>query len=291
MCVFIIALRRSGTTIFWRTLRQDRRFVSYDEPFNPILHNLPAQDAKGTRDEFIRLFKQNINRFRTLFKPIPPEEELHPKLNLQQQEYLRWLISTGKNVICDTTRCNFKVRSLYEIDPKAILIHLYRSPAAFASSHLLPSGGTERWQRRFANVIRRKTFWWRKGWYNSWHLEDIIDRLSGPLFRNNVCEIGLNPDEVCLLPAVGKLLAYWRIAFERAQKDGYELFGQRFLSVSFEEFCQNPQQTIDQIYELLPFSKITFDYSKIHPAQNAFCSYHPNWSQYSKLLRLPVEAL
>lgn len=290
MKVFIIGLRRSGTTIFWQALRQDSRFVCYEEPFNPLLRELPAENAKGTWDEFIQLFNENSVRFRSMFAPIRPEEELCSQLNSEQQEYLRWLLKTGQHVICKLTRCNFKVRALHDLDPQSVLIHLYRAPASVATSHLLPSGGTERWRRRIANIVRRKTFWWRSGWYNNWHFEDIIDGSSNSPFISSLLKIGLDPEEVTSLPAVGKLLAYWRVAFERVQADGRKLFGHRFVSISFEKFCQNPQQTIDRTYQLLALPKVPFNMSLIRPSRHPFYPDHPNWQRYYKLLRLPDSA-
>jgi len=287
MNIFIVGMRRSGTTIFWKTFRQDKRFVCYDEPFNSLLYELPAENEKGTRTEFIKLYKGDAVKFRSLFSPISVEEELQSGLTLRQQAYLKWLLQTGENVVCDFVRCNFKIQALYEVDPSAFLIHLYRSPAAVVSSHLLPSGGEERWQRRIANILRKKTFWTRKSWYNSWHFEDIIDRVSRAHFEKYLLEMGLNPKVVTSLPAVGKLLAFWKVNFETVERDGKRYFRDRFLSISFENFCSNSQKIMESIYKILGFPMPTFDFTAIHPAKPAFRRDSSEWGKYFELLNLP----
>ena len=112
MIVFIVGLRRSGTTAFWKTLKQDKRFFSLDEPFNPKLIELPKEHEKNVRKEFIELLSNDKKKFWDAFSPIYPIQELEFGLKKEQIEYLRYLIEFKNKILIDTTRCHFKIEDL-----------------------------------------------------------------------------------------------------------------------------------------------------------------------------------
>ena len=283
--LIIAGLRRSGTTIFWESFRQDPRLLCYDEPFNPNLHTLPARAGLKAPEEFIRLIDRDPLRFWELFSPIHFTDELREGLSERQLAYLDYLAGSGGSVAIDVTRCQFKFAALRSAAPDAVLVHLYRSPGSLASSHLLPSSTGKRGQIR--KLLCQLAFWSRTEHYNNWSLESIIGSSSRSLFGSRLQEIGLDPDQVYRLPAVGRLLAFWRVNFERAEREGARYFGERFVSQSFERFCRDPREVLERIYAVMDLAPPSFDLSGLHAARGPFRPRDPAWAEYRRLLGLP----
>ena len=77
--LIIVGLRRSGTTIFWESLRQDHSLRCYDEPFNPLLQSLtgPLLETIKNPEEFQELLRDDTLGFWERFAPIDTSSELH----------------------------------------------------------------------------------------------------------------------------------------------------------------------------------------------------------------------
>ncbi|MBI1338492.1 MAG: hypothetical protein GC164_16235 [Phycisphaera sp.] len=279
MNIFIIGLRRSGTTIFWEMFRQDARFVCYDEPYNPMLDELPEEHDKMVRAEFITLYNRDPEDFKRRFAPIPVEEEMHGGMTQAQKDYLKHLIGTAEHTVMDFTRVHFKLRDLHEIDPGAVLVHLYRRPQSSATSHLLPSGG-KTLRRKISTWMRLRTFWTRYRWYNNYSFENMIDNCSRGRFDELVRQTGLDVAKVRAMPAIGKLLVWWRVAYETAEKDGRSLYGDRFVSLSFEEFCQQPEKVLRNIYDKAGIEFKGMDLRKVHPAKPPHEADNRKWAYW-----------
>jgi hypothetical protein len=283
--LIILGLRRSGTTIFWRTFRQDRRFLAYDEPFNPFLRVLPSRAGLKAPEEFCRLLDRSPEEFWERYAPIPPDEELSEGLTPRQTEYFRWLAESGERVLMDVTRCHYKIAALAELAPRAVLVHLYRPPEATASSHLLPSA--TRLRNRLRRFAHRRAFWTRSGRYDSWQFESIVGRNGRTRFAERLAETGLDPDVVYAMPAVGKLLAYWRVHHERALRDGSRHFGDRFVPQKLDDFCADPHSSVSRIYERMGLSLPELDFSRVRPASGPHQPTSPRWRRYAEELGLP----
>lgn len=283
--LIIAGLRRSGTTIFWRTFRQDERLLCYDEPFNPNLHVLPAKTGLKAPEEFVRLVEHDALRFWEHFSPIHFSDELRQGFSDRQKEYLRFLAATGERVVIDVTRCQFKIAALAEVAPDAVLVHLFRPPESHVSSHLLPS--SEGWRGRLKRTLSHRGFWTRSDNYNGWSFESIIGRSPHSLFAHRLREIGLSPVQVYGLPAVGRLLAYWKLAYERVEREGAQCFGQRFVSQSFDEFCRAPHDVVRRVYSVLGLSVPDLDFRSIHAAHEPYEPSSPHWQRYREMLGLP----
>ena len=227
MRIFILGLRRSGTTIFWEMFRQDPELLALNEPFNPVMADLPIELPNRSRREFIRLFRQDPARFWSLFAPISAVEELHESLSDRQRAYFRFLLDQSPGIVLDATRVHFKLRDLVELAPDAVVVHLYRGPASFASSHLVPTGSGGSRGSRLHRAYGRLTFWNRDSRFNYWGIEEIVTRSPESLFAHRCREIGLDPPRVYALPAVGRVLAYWRVAYERLESTGPRRLGDR----------------------------------------------------------------
>jgi hypothetical protein len=280
MKVIILGLRRSGTTVFWEMFRQDQRLVCFDEPFNNLLHNLPAENSKNTRRELIGLYEKNPAHFRDIFAPIGLEQEVTPELTERQAAYLRWLLDRSEHVVLDSVRANLKVAALHQVAPEAVLVHLHRSPAAFVSSHLLPSGSNGRMRRKVADWLRQQTFWTRTRWYNNWMYEELIEKVGRERFDQLVAETGMDRDRVRRLPAAGKLLAWWKVAFDAVETEGQRLFKERFLSVRFEDYCREPEATMRRIYEAGRLAYQPLDFGEVRPAKAPYDAQNRSWTDY-----------
>jgi hypothetical protein len=277
--VFILGLRRSGTTIFWQTLRQDTALTCFNEPFNPLLRELPEEIPNGSRAEMIDVFRRDPEHFWQVFAPIGRIEELQEGMCDRQRSYLRFLLDSSGSVCFDTTRCHFKVAALAEEAPDAVVVHLKRHPAAMASSHLIPSGSGGRRASWLVKRYGEVGFWRRHDRFNNWGVEDLVGRHPDGLFGQRLRESGLDPAAVHRLPAVGKLLAYWKICSDRVDRDGRRLYGDRFLSVRFEEFCRQPQQVVEAIYHRAGVRPPDIDVARIHPPRPPHAPSHPMWDR------------
>jgi len=282
--LIIAGMRRSGTTIFFETVAQDRSLVCYDEPFNPWLEKLPSTVGLKNPVEFEQLLRKDASEFWRKYVPIHTSQELKPGLSDKEREYLDYLAATGDHVMTDVTRCHFKVAALKEAAPDAVLLHLYRPASQIATSHLLPSGKSRR--EKLRKWVLRQNFWTRPDRYDFWYFETIVGRSPGTLFAERLAQIGLDPQAIYRAPAVAKVLAYWRVNFERIEIDGPEQFGDRFISQSFVDFCRDPRGVLGQVYERMGLPMPDFDFRRIHPPNDAYDAGSKNWETQRKLVGL-----
>ena len=279
MRVMILGLRRSGTTIFWRQFRRDARLVCYDEPFNPKLAQIPAEHVKRVYAEFIRLYEHDPagpgRAWGERFAPIAPAEEPTPGLSEAQAAYLRWLFETGEHTVTDVTRCFFKMEALAGVAPGAVCVYLRRDPCGVASSHLLPSHDVKTLRNRLGRRYRALTFFTRRDGFDNWQFERIMRE---PAFDEHLRFAGLDPGRVRTWPAVGKLLAYWKAHDARVAHDGPRVFGERFLTVRFEDFCRDPRGELARVYDAggLPMPD-GFDASGVRPSAAPHREHDRRW--------------
>jgi len=286
--LIIVGLRRSGTTIFWESLRQDGRLRCYDEPFNPLLQSLTGELLELIKhpEEFQDLLRNDPLDFWERFAPIDVSGELHDRLSNLQRDYLNHLGQTGEHVILDTTRCSFKLRALKEQAPDAVLVHLYRPAAANATSHLLPTS-THTARTKLRRFINSRDFWTRHDRFDYWFFETLVGNSPRSLFAQRLREIGLVPEQVYSLPAVGKLLAFWRVNYERVEQDGPRYFGARFVSQSFDAFTRDPAAAFRRIYDAMGLELPPLDFGRIRPAKAPYEDDSPKWTEYLRLLAIP----
>jgi hypothetical protein len=275
--IFILGLRRSGTTIFWETFRQDPRLHCYNEPWNPVLRELPVEIPNRSRREFIEIFRKDPAVFWRSFAPIELLEELQDELSDRQVAYLRYLIDPFDAICIDETRCHFRLGALQKVVPDATVVHLFRAPAAFATSHLIPTGSGGFRANRLIQHWGRLGFFTRRERYNWWGLEELIGRHPESLFGLRLREIGVDAAAVYALPAVGRLLAFWRLAFETVERDGPRLFGPRFVSVAFEHFCRNPREVAEQVYAAAGLQAPELELGRVQPAKRPHRADDARW--------------
>lgn len=269
--IVVVALRRSGTTALWRLLRQDPRHTCYDEPLSPLLARLPANNAKGTWDEFIALRARDPGLWAARFAPVPRAEELAPGLTAAQAAYLRFLAAAGP-VVIDETRATGKLAGLRAVFGPAVCVHLYRHPVAFASSHMIASQN----RRPFRRQLHRAAFFRRWGYFDHWGMEQFWRPPLAADTRARLAREGVIPPGP-RAPAIHKLLALWLASYRRLEREGPQLFGPRFLSLPFEAFCDAPVAHLDRLYGLAGRRPFAIDAGALHPARPGHRTEDPRW--------------
>ena len=287
--ILILGLRRSGTTIFWQMFRQDARLLAVNEPFNPALSDMPLEIPNRSRRELIEIFREDPEGFWRRFAPIATTEELHADLSDRQQAWLRFLLDRQPGFVMDATRCHFKLGALQALARDAVVVHLHRGPAAVASSHLVPSGSGGFRGKASVRAWGRLTFWSRSSRFDAWGVQSIASNNPESFFGQRMRELGSDPAPLYQLPAVARLMAYWRLMYERIEADGPRLFGDRFLSVSFEEFCDRPREIVGRVYRALGEEASDIDTSQIHPPHGPHRPQDPRWRQFMDAVGIPQE--
>jgi hypothetical protein len=271
--IVVLALRRSGTTTLWRILRQDPAYTCYDEPFSVRLRELPREHRKEVRREFIDLFRSDPVAFRRVYAPIPRGEETTVGLSPAQRAYLGFLLAQGP-VVVDVTRCHGKMADVHAEAPEAVLVHLFRRPASFVTSHLVPSEGHDPFGLR--RLWARRSFFGQGSRFNRWGMEELLRHPFHGVTRQLLRHVGVElppPDA----SAVALLLAHWLGCFRLAERDGVSHFGERFVSLPFETFCRDPAAVLRQIRQLAGGGSYPFDCSTVRAPHGPFAPTDPRW--------------
>lgn len=277
--IFIVALRRSGTTAFWSLFRNCPSHICFDEPFNDLLENLPHENRKGTNNELIEIYRQDPERFRKVFAKIEYADELEPQMSDAQRRYLEFLLSKGPAII-DFTRVLQKLPEFQSVAPGALLVHLYRRPAAWVSSILVPSSSPGK--RKLA-VLRKKyneiMFFKRKaiqrergrwGYSGSYTFRRVYDDFLRS-YNVNVPNGEASMAE--------RLMALWLAAFRYTESEGKRLYGDRFISLRFEDFIVNPHPVLDHMAELAGFDQALLPLTSLRPPNPGFRPLDKQWEK------------
>lgn len=294
MKVAIIGLRRSGTTIVWRSLCQSLACAGYNEPFNPLYESLPAQDELQTRADMIEIWRENPERFQKLFAPIERLEELRSGLTKRQHEYFAYLSGKRLRWCMNTTRCHYKLNELKEIEPDLVLVHLYRHPFSFVTSHMVPSRTRRGVKASVKRWLLERDFWSRTKRYDFWHVEEVTRDSTAPSFKERLREAGFVNQPADVEPAVAVLLKYWSLHYRHAEEIGPQLFGRRFISCSFESCCRDPAVLLRMITGIAgpqdAPSPANIE-THIHPPNPPFQPTNPSWREFARVARVPDEFL
>lgn len=236
----IVGMRRSGTTVFWKWFRHDRRLTCFDEPFSEQLMTLPREHPKEVFAEYRSLLDRSPQAFWAAYAPVHRAEELDAGLTSAQRSYLSFLADQGDHVVLDVTRCHLKVAALAEIFPEARFVHLVRDHHAFASSHLVPSRSDLIGRARAAHL--RRTFWSRPGGFDSWGMETLCGTGPGSKLSLLLGDSGYDVHGFYTLPAVGRLLVLHH--FMTAAAESALAATGRSTVVQFEHFTESPEKVV-----------------------------------------------
>lgn len=280
MQIFICGLYRSGTTVTWKTISQDSDFVSFDEPFNENLKNLPYLNRSGSNSNYLKRFEEEPSLFKENFAPILPSEDLKRKFTKQQKFYLLSLLQQYENLNIDFTRCTFKLAELRHLFPDALIIHLKRKPAAFASSHLTPTFRAKGTKAVIGRFYRLKTIFSRKGRYNFYNYEEIIEKHASHEFLDLLPLLkDFQQAELKNLPAFVKLL----MLHKRNQEIVDEFAAQNrsnFFEWQFEEFIEKPELHLKKIYKHFNKPMFSFDFSHLKTPNPGHSPFSKRWNVF-----------
>jgi glycosyltransferase involved in cell wall biosynthesis len=252
--VFIIGLKRSGTTIFWKTFRGDNRFVCFDEPFRPHLRAYVENginDKKGTMDEYLTRPRLTKNHWSC----IQPYEEQIAKFLGHQVLYLKEMLNTSENVCIDFVRCHSKMTHLRKIAPDALIIHLVRDPRAFVTSHLKP-------YQKWLSPKLPEDFFAYDGWFDFWQYQTLANILGFKGFAHE------------------QLMQIWN-HFTRLVE-----MQQPDLTIQFENFATKPDSTIQQVYEFLEMEYHQLDFLPVHPPNPPYGLEDSRWEDVMEEYRV-----
>jgi hypothetical protein len=288
--IIISALRRSGSTIFWRCFRNATEALCFDEPFNPNLIRLPRPHEKNIDAEYLRLLNQDPMAFWNAFHPIYPVEELDPSLKPQTAEWLEWMCDGSAPIVLDTTRCWNKIDALADrMGSNTYLIHLHRAPAAFAASHLLPSDMTGSLLGKWNLFKRRRAFFHMDGGFNFWGIEDIVGNGDQSAFASRILQDTGLTDRFYSWTAHAKLLYFWKVAYSRVEEAGRSAFGDRFCSVSYEDFSRTPEKVLTEIQDCTGLSMEMGHLPNVRPSTSVFRAGDSRWYEAAEKVGLPTE--
>jgi hypothetical protein len=261
MNVFIIGMRRSGTTILFDCLYEDKRFDFFYEPFCHGKINIGGGSGaryvgfgnklNTVRQEFIS--KRNLNVSSTFFNLGSPrdfKQEFEEEIPSLYRDYLKFLCSKNKITLMKFVRASYKLKTLHEIFPDAKIIHIFKDPRRMAMSHIFGRArknikGIRKVKQYIKKIWKRKTFFSRQNGFDNWSSERLIDYFieSNPYYNSFKRS-----------PAYEKIMLLWKILNDRTRADGKIHFQSNYLEVRHEDLCSNPGGTLDFIYNFLNLS-------------------------------------
>lgn len=242
--VILVGAPRSGTTVTWKTLRQDERWTCYLEPFHPELRKvfeLGGDLFGGFGDEY----REIPDLLRAHWSAIQPYEEILGTIQGHRGAYLRALLDSAPHVCIKVVRCSGKIGALKELAPDALVVHLIRDPRAWTTSHLRPKG---EWLEGLPDGFFRY-----EGPFDRWGREELAD------------EIGVDGR------AYERLLKVWNVLVGLAQTDDPDH------SLSFEQFASNPRSSLRDIYARTELPLPELDLGFLHPPNRPHALADPRW--------------
>jgi hypothetical protein len=281
--VIIHGLRRSGTTILWETLRSAAHLRCYDEPFHPKLAAGARANHKGTWTEFASLLTNHS------LKPVPilPEDELLSESSPEQIGWLGALCNTAHPCVIDIVRGWNRAPGLHGACGPVLSVHLLRDPATWVAAHLLPTGAMTV-RRRVAQVYRQTTFFSRRGFYDNYQYQTIIETALAqehPVFGHVVLSCTALRRE----PAYIKLLAFWWGA-NQVLAQRLRASNSPSLTVTLPAFSRQPQIEIDRIARAAGWDALKVSTDAVRVGDRTFGETAPHWRRAARRLGLP-EAL
>ena len=277
MQIFICGLYRSGTTITWKTLAQDKNLASFDEPFNENLLDLPQLSLPGDNACYLPRFYENPELFRAKVEPIYPPQDLKSEFTAKQKEYLQWLLAPYNAINVDFTRCTFKLDALRKMYPDALIIHLRRSPVAFTSSHVSVSYKAPGLKAAFGRFYRKKTFFTRKSHYDFYNYQKIIEQYSSADFAYLLPQLkNYKNKNLQELPAYINLLLLHKHNQNIVDKF-VATHPYNFMEWQFENFAKHPEKHFQQIYRHFAIEMPNFDFSHLKPPNLGYLPDSDKW--------------
>jgi hypothetical protein len=246
MQLFVLGLRRSGTTILYDALREDPGLRCFYEPLREDDETVGGGSGARDEDAFAET-REAREQFRSarypelhgeLFNwggPRVPEAELDPELPDHVRDLLAELLAAAPDVAIKETRLHHKLAALAEIAPGAAVVHVVRDPRAVTASMLLGR------RRRTDIYPDADTFFTARTGRRLWSSRRISEAL---IARRRSLDIPAD------IPDFLRPLLVWQAAFQTTESDGSRLFGDRYATVRLEDARADPRREFERIYSL-----------------------------------------
>jgi hypothetical protein len=286
MNLFVVGLRRSGTTILYDALSEDPELRCFYEPLREQAETIGGGSGARGADAFAET-RELRERFRAahhpempigLFNwggPRAPEVELDAALPAHVSELLAHLLDQAPNVAIKETRLHHKLGAIAELDPEAAVVHLVRDPRAVCASMLLGR------RRRTDIYPDADTFFTARTGRRLWSSRPISEEV---IRRRPSLELPAD------IPDFLRPLLVWKSAFETADGDGRRRFGDRYALVRLEDLRAEPPETLERVYSLTgrpaPQAVAEWAVENIRRRGEVRHADDPRWAQAMRLLEL-----
>lgn len=284
MNLFVLGLRRSGTTILYDVLGEDSELQRFYEPLREEDETVGGGSGAREEDAFAAT-RAERRRFRDerfselpieLFNwggPRAPELELETQLPPHVRELLCHLVELAPNVAIKETRLHHKLSEMTVVDPTAAVVHLVRDPRAVCASMLLGR------RRRLDLYPDADAFFTTRTERKLWSSRAISDELVR-------CGRGAEMPEDP--PDFLRPLLVWRAATAAASRDGERLFDQRYALVRLEDLRSQADVELARIYALLdrdpPPEVLDWAREKIRSDSDLHLGDDPRWGRAARVL-------
>lgn len=238
--IILLGLRRSGTTITYKTFAQDKRFTCFDEPFS-----FYTQYKFKKRLQNFESFNENRFRLEKKFSYILNENEIDSELSNRNKAFLKALCQFD-NTFMDVTRCHFKINELRKTIPNVLIVLLIRDPRAWITSHIRPSA-------KIVNADRAESFF-EADKFNTWRYQEIGELLGFKGYGHKV------------------LSHVWQAYHLAAIKSKPDLI------IQFEALAYYPKDYFKLIYNYLNIDYKPLDFSEMHEPNKPFEINNSNWN-------------
>lgn len=277
MRIIVSGLRRSGTTIFWQTLRQDERLLSLNEPFNPDLNRLVNTNHWAYTD----YVEQKIP-IQEHPMGIPLSTEMGPGSCTDQFTQLQTLLE-GRDYNINSVRTVFKFQELLEVFNDSLHIFLFRNLPAFVSSHILPSSPNSiQLAHKLRTAYRRSTFWNIPGNYNYYGYQEILEKWNEAGIEAALQGTRFSASSIDKVPAYVKLATLWEMANAQAT-EMERIHPERFMRVKFEDFLREPDTVLQKVYRKYGRDIPRFCFDKLRPSNNGYKPDSQKWKELPSL--------
>ncbi len=289
MNLFLLGVRRSGTTIVYDALCEDPQLTCFYEPLREDGETIGGGSGARDLDVFAET-RAARERFRAerfpelpieLFNcggPRAPEDELESVLAEQCRELLAHLLAQAPDVAIKETRLHHKVGALAALDPGAGLAHLVRDPRAVCASMLLGR------RRRTDLYPDAETFFTARTGRRLWSSRRISIDLAE---RRRSLEL---PAEI---PDFLRPLLVWKAAFETTAGDGGRCFGDRYALLRLEDLRADSTAELGRLYALLdrpvPEPVTAWAAENIRRESPIHLADDPRWGRAARLLGMEEE--
>jgi len=258
---------RSGTSVLFRTLRNDPARTCYYEPLHPnLLSHVAEAKAAGPDHPKSPLYAQYtplLPRLRRVYRSSFWEDYATVRRGdaaAPLRTYVRLLADSAARTVLQLNRAFWMAPWLHQTFPDARFIHLVRDPRSVVWSQLTTHSG-ERVRMTWPLLGRLFSFssgdlsnvFSRYAYHGAYQIQDyfrlVLDRFShsteGVRHWAYSCL-----QSVCECRPYVQALAVWGAQTRVCHREAQSAFGSRYLCIRYRDLCTAPTETLRRIYAL-----------------------------------------